>query len=590
MTRDHSGDDRRGRRPTGKPPGKPAGKPAGQHGDRAVRRDDRQRRPAGERAAGDRPSAPPEIPDDVRADELDRAVRDELRSLAKPVAETVARHLVAAGRLIEDDAPTALTHAAAARRLASRVAAVREAVGVTAYHAGDWQTAISELRTYHRMSGLESHLPLLADCERALGRPERAVEIYRSSRRERLTPATAVELLIVAASARVDLGQVDAALAMLQVPQLQEEGPGTPRLRYAYAEALAAAGRPQEARDWFARTVDVDADGMTGAAERLLELDGVTVEEAAEEAPEPAGVAERPAESAGEPSPTGSAATEPPPGTAAQPARGSGRLVDAYDLVVLDLDGVVYLGDQAVAGAAEVVAQLRRDGPPLLFATNNASRNPRQVAELLSGLGVAARPEEVLTSASAAADHLAALLPPAAPVLVVGAPALREQVRQAGLQPVGGAAGDPAAVVQGYGIEVGWPELAEACVAIRAGAHWVATNTDATLPSARGPLPGNGALVAALRTALGREPDLVVGKPRPTLFRTAAAQVSARHPLVVGDRLDTDIDAARAAGMDSLLVLTGVDGEAEVAGRPGHRRPTHVAADLRALLAPAGRR
>ncbi|MFG2011560.1 tetratricopeptide repeat protein [Micromonospora sp. NPDC048868] len=201
-------------------------------------------------------------------------------SLAKPVAETVARHLVATGQLIDEDPAEALAHALAARRLASRIAAVREAVGLAAYHAGEWQTAIAELRTYHRMSGLQSHLAVLADCERALGRPERAIDLFRGADREKLDQAVATELLIVAAGARGDLGQKDAAVAMLQVPELTSETaePWTARLRYAYADALLAVGRRDEAREWFSRAADVDTEGETDAAERLLELDGVVIE------------------------------------------------------------------------------------------------------------------------------------------------------------------------------------------------------------------------------------------------------------------------------------------------------------------------
>ncbi|MEU1589661.1 Replicase polyprotein 1ab [Micromonospora sp. NPDC005710] len=202
----------------------------------------------------------------------------------------MARHLVATGQLIDEDPAEALAHALAARRLASRISAVREAVGLAAYHAGEWQSAIAELRTYHRMSGLQSHLAVLADCERALGRPERAIDLFRGADREKLDQAVAIELLIVAAGARGDLGQKDAAVAMLQVPDLTSEAtvPWTARLRYAYADALLAVGRRDEAREWFSRAADVDTEDETDAAERLLELDGVVIEgddedEAAEE-------------------------------------------------------------------------------------------------------------------------------------------------------------------------------------------------------------------------------------------------------------------------------------------------------------------
>jgi len=257
-----------------------------------------------------------------------------------------------------------------------------------------------------------------------------------------------------------------------------------------------------------------------------------------------------------------------------------------YDLVVFDLDGVVYVGRRAVPGAAEAIRALLADGVHVAYATNNASRRVGEVAELLNSLGVPARPEEVVTSARATAELLAADLPPGAPVLAVGAPALREELAAAGLTPVPSAQERPVAVVQGYGPEVGWALLAEACVAIRAGARWVATNTDATMPSPRGPLPGNGALVAAVRTALGgREPDTVVGKPEPVLLTTAAGHRGDGRVLVVGDRLDTDIEGARRAGMDSLLVLSGVTTAAELLAAPVQRRPTHVAADCSALTA-----
>nr|WP_228544719.1 Replicase polyprotein 1ab [Micromonospora sp. S-DT3-3-22] len=188
--------------------------------------------------------------------------------------------MVATGQLIDEDPAEALAHAMAARRLAARISAVREAVGLAAYHAGEWQTAIAELRTYHRMTGLQSHLAVLADCERALGRPERAIDLFRGADSDKLDKAVAVELLIVAAGARGDLGQKDAAVAMLQVPELTTDvaEPWTARLRYAYADALLAVDRREEAREWFSRAADVDTDGETDAPERLLELDGVVIE------------------------------------------------------------------------------------------------------------------------------------------------------------------------------------------------------------------------------------------------------------------------------------------------------------------------
>jgi glycerol 3-phosphatase-2 len=263
------------------------------------------------------------------------------------------------------------------------------------------------------------------------------------------------------------------------------------------------------------------------------------------------------------------------------------RLVDRYDLIILDLDGVIYLIDKPIPGAAETVERLHAAGTPIAYVTNNASRRAPDVAALLTGMGVPAKPDEVLTSGGAAAAMLAARLPAGAPVLVVGADALRAEIRDAGLTPVETFADRPVAVVQGYGPDVGWRILAEAALSVRAGALWMATNTDRTLPSARGPLPGNGSLIAVLRTALDREPDVVVGKPEPALFATAAEQVGASRPLVVGDRIDTDIAGAVSAGMDSLLVLSGISDRAELLAAPPRRRPTFLAPDVTALFEPA---
>jgi HAD superfamily hydrolase (TIGR01450 family) len=516
--------------------------------------------------------------------------------------------------MVDQDPTEALAHAVAARRLASRISAVREAVGLAAYHAGEWQSAITELRTYHRMSGQQAHLAVLADCERALGRPTRAIDLFRTAPGQSLPPAESTELLIVAAGARADLGQHDAAVAMLQVPELSADEPSTTvaRLRYAYADVLLAAGRPTEAREWFARAAAADEHTETDAAQRLLDLDGVVLDEAepaedleppAETTPEPLALdtLEPPSPDPGAaqsepdsqpvpeavpgPEPAPQSASEPP----APPPTTGGRLVDQYDLVILDLDGVVYLGAEPIPGAAEAVQRLRREDVPVVFATNNASRSPDQVAALLAGLGIEATAGEVLTSATVAADLLSDRLAPGTAVLVVGADALAGEVRRVGLQPVRRADDKPAAVLQGYAPQVGWAELAEAQVAVRSGAIWVVTNLDTTLPSPRGLLPGNGALVAALRTALEREPDLVVGKPEPTLFATAARRSGAVAPLVVGDRLDTDIEGAYRAGMDSLLVLTGVSDQAEARSAAAERQPTFLGADLGALFASPAR-
>ncbi len=232
------------------------------------------------------------LPEDVQARDLEPATRKELLTLAKDTADLVARHLVMAGRLLDDQPHEALRHARAARALAGRVGAVREANGVAAYLAGEWTEALSELRTARRMTGNAEHLPLMADCERALGRPQRALLLAEDPEAKRLPPAARVELLIVSSGARRDLGQLDAAVAMLEVSALDgPQRPWTARLRYAYADALLAAGQEERARAWFARAVDADEEGETDAAERLLELDGLLLidlgEDTEEESPSP---------------------------------------------------------------------------------------------------------------------------------------------------------------------------------------------------------------------------------------------------------------------------------------------------------------
>ena len=258
-------------------------------------------------------------------------------------------------------------------------------------------------------------------------------------------------------------------------------------------------------------------------------------------------------------------------------------LSEAYDVALLDLDGVVYLGRAAVPGAQEALAEARRRGMRLAFVTNNASRSSSAIAAQLTGLGVPATPAEVVTSAHAAARLIADRLPPGAPVLVVGGIGLRIALRERGLRPVSTAAERPAAVVQGYGPGIDYAMLAEAGLAVRAGAWFVAANADATLPTARGIQPGNGSLVQVIVTATGQQP-VVAGKPEPPLHSEAVARTGATRPLVVGDRLDTDIEGAVRVGADSLLVLTGVTRPADVVLAPRHRRPAYLARDLDGLL------
>ena len=257
--------------------------------------------------------------------------------------------------------------------------------------------------------------------------------------------------------------------------------------------------------------------------------------------------------------------------------------VRAFDVALLDLDGVVYVGPDAVPGVPEALAAARGAGMRLGFVTNNASRTPEEVADHLTALGVPAAADDVITSSQAAATVVADRLGTGAPVLAVGGPGVAAALRAAGLRVVDRAESEPVAVVQGYGREVGWAQLAEAVVAVRNGALHVATNTDATIPSPRGPLPGNGAMVGVVSSVAGSTP-LVTGKPDPAMHAECVRRTGARRPLVVGDRLDTDIEGARRAGAASLLVFTGVTDPATLLAAPPQHRPDLLAADVNGLL------
>lgn len=224
------------------------------------------------------------IDGDVTGQELDKAVVRELTTLRAEAAQDAAKHLVMASRLLDDDPDAAYEHAMAARRCGPRVGLIREAVGLAAYASGRWPEALAELRAARRISGIAEHWPVMADCERALGRPERALQMAADPEAGRLDRAGVVEMRIVVAGARSDLGQLEAAVVTLQTPDLNEPAvtPWAARLRLAYAAALEAVGRETEARVWYERAAEVDPEGASGAAERLLELDGVVFVEAEE--------------------------------------------------------------------------------------------------------------------------------------------------------------------------------------------------------------------------------------------------------------------------------------------------------------------
>jgi glycerol-1-phosphatase len=254
-------------------------------------------------------------------------------------------------------------------------------------------------------------------------------------------------------------------------------------------------------------------------------------------------------------------------------------LAQQYDCLLIDLDGTVFRGRQPTDGAVQSLAEVHSRK---LFVTNNASRSADDVAAHLRELGFTASGEDVVTSAQSAAHLLAGQLQPGSRVLIVGTEALANEITAVGLQPVRRFEDGPDAVVQGLSMTIGWPDLAEAALAIRAGAVWVAANVDPTLPTERGLLPGNGSLVAALRVATGAEPQ-VAGKPGPQLMSDAVDRGEFRAPLVIGDRLDTDIEGATAAGLPSLMVLTGVNNARDAVYAKAAQRPTYIGHDLRCL-------
>lgn len=259
-------------------------------------------------------------------------------------------------------------------------------------------------------------------------------------------------------------------------------------------------------------------------------------------------------------------------------------LIAGHDAVLLDLDGVVYRGGDAIAGAVEALSAV--DGVPVAYLTNNANRSPAAVVDHLRRLGLAVEDDDVVTSAQAIARVIAADLPAGSVVFTVGGDGLRAALEDRGLTPTGDRrTPEVTAVVQGYSPDLGWRDLAEAAYAVEAGLPWYASNTDLTIPTADGIAPGNGSLVHAVRLATGQEP-VVAGKPYAPLFEETMARIDSRRPLMVGDRLDTDILGARRAGIASLLVLTGVNSLADALAANPDERPDFVGDDLAALHRP----
>jgi HAD superfamily hydrolase (TIGR01450 family) len=254
------------------------------------------------------------------------------------------------------------------------------------------------------------------------------------------------------------------------------------------------------------------------------------------------------------------------------------------DVILSDLDGVIYAGEKAIPGAIDSLNNAATKAR-LAFLTNNASRTTESVAEHLRALGLAAEPNDVVSSPQAAVRILATLVPEGSTILVVGGEGLTTELAAAGFRVTRSALDKPAAVIQGFAPTVGWADLAEASFALHEGIPWVATNTDWTIPVARGIAPGNGTLVSAVHLAVGRLP-VFAGKPERAMFDLAKEKFSAKNPLVIGDRLDTDIAGANRAEMRSALVLTGIDGPKQVLAAPPEQQPTYILGSLKELDRP----
>ncbi len=261
------------------------------------------------------------------------------------------------------------------------------------------------------------------------------------------------------------------------------------------------------------------------------------------------------------------------------------ELLDGYDAVFFDLDGVLYLGPEAVPGAVDGVSELHRRGVGVCYVTNNAARSTAVVADHLAELGFQASETEVISSAQAAAGLLRRTTDPGASVLVTGTQNLANLMTEAGLTVVTSADDAPDVVVQGYDPGMTWQRLDEASFAVQRGARWVATNTDMTRPTHRGIVPGAGTQIAAVRVATGVEPE-IVGKPYRPLMEEAVRRSGAHRPLFVGDRIDTDIMGAHTMGIDSLMVFTGAHGVRDLCGAPEHGRPTCIGWNVLSLFEP----
>ena len=485
----------------------------------------------------------------MSASELDGDAARALMTLSGPNRDIVARHLVMAGQLIDLDPEAAYQHAQAAVSRAGRVDVVREAAALTAYASGRYEEALREVRAVRRMRGDESLRAVEADAERGLGHPDKAVDIIDATDASSLELAEQVELVLVSSGARADLGQSDVGLVIVD-------------------DALAVL--PASADDELRRRL------MEVKAERLTELGRTEEAEAV--------IAEMPAEVEDTDIIDVALYQDADVDNKRSPLRGcETALAEEFDCALLDLDGTAWSGDERIEHAAASVIEARTMGMTSAFVTNNAMRTPQQVADKLNGMDFEATPEMVMTSAMDIAAIMAEELEEGAKVFVLGGAGLRLALEEQGFVLVDSADDEPAAVVQGLDKEVNWALLSEGAFAIERGAAFYASNLDATLPVERGQALGNGSLVRAIQHATRKRPT-AGGKPEPGIYRRASELVGAKNPMAVGDRLETDIMGAVAAGVPAMHVLTGVHQARAVLRAPRGQRPAYLAIDMRGLL------
>ena len=491
----------------------------------------------------------PTIPAGVSAEELDKDALRSLATLSGINRDIVARHLVMAGQLIDLDPELAYKHAKAAASRAGRVDVVREASALTAYAAGHYEEALREVRAMRRLRGDLSLRAIEADCERGLGRPERAIEIIDQTDTSQLDLAEQVELVLVSSGARADLGQNEVGLVIVD-------------------DAIVALGEDADP-EFLRRLMSVQADRLRelGRDEEADQVEANIPEE--EEDPDIVDVG---------------LFADADVDDRRSPLKGSkGALYTNFDAALLDLDGTAYSGKLPIEHAATAAEEAREAGLKIGFVTNNASRTPLTVAEQLKELGFKAEPKDIMTSAMDVIAVMSEHLDEGASVYVVGGEGLRQALCEAGYVLVDSADEEPAAVVQGFDASVTWAQLTEAAFALQRGAQYFATNLDATLPQERGFALGNGALVRAVSYATRKRP-VAAGKPEPGIYQRAAELLDSENPIAVGDRLETDILGAVAAGIPALHVLTGVHDARAAICAPRGQRPSYLAMDMRGLL------